>query len=66
MVYAVTMLDLATKKHFEADRAKGLEIREAKNGRKAFTCPAPTERKNVCWKWASADQLLQFATEAAV
>jgi hypothetical protein len=59
--FTVKMMDLATKQFFEADKAMGLEIKEAKNKRKAFTCPAPTERKNVCWKWASEAQLAEFA-----
>lgn len=54
----INFLDLATKKPFEValtdDR---LEIRTAKNGRTAFVHPAPTERANVCWKFASAEQV---------
>lgn len=56
----VKMLDMCTKQFFEASRDDGLEICKAKNGRSAFVCPAPTERKNLCWKWASAAQLLLF------
>lgn len=57
----VKMLDLCTKEFFEATPTTGLEIRKAKNGRSAFVCPAPTERKNLCWKWASAAQLALFS-----
>ena len=62
--FSVKMLDLATKEYFEADKEMGLEVRAAKNGRKAFTCAAPTERKNVCWKWASEAQLKDFEAAA--
>lgn len=57
---AVKMMDLCTKTFFEATKESGLEIRIAKNGRKAFVAPAPTEKKNLCWKWASAAQVTEF------
>lgn len=56
----VKMMDLRTKTFFDATKETGLEIRTAKNGRKAFVAPAPTEAKNLCWKWASEEQVAEF------
>lgn len=56
----VKMMDLCTKTFFEATKESGLEVRTAKNGRKAFVAPAPTEKKNLCWKWASEQQVAEF------
>ena len=56
----VKMMDLCTKTCFEATKESGLEVRTAKNGRKAFVAPAPSEKKNLCWKWASAKQVEEF------
>jgi hypothetical protein len=56
----ITMMDLSTKTFFEATKETGLEIRTAKNGRKAFVAVAPSEKKNLCWKWASAAQVAEF------
>jgi hypothetical protein len=36
-----------------------------RNGRVAFTAPAPTERKNTCYKWATRAQVDEFTAEAA-
>ena len=59
--FEVRMMDLATKQFFQANKESGLEVRTAKNGRRAFVCPAPTERKNACWKWASESQITLFS-----
>jgi hypothetical protein len=59
--FSVKMMDLCTKTFFEASGATGLEIRKAKNGRLAFVCPAPSEKGNLCWKWASAEQASLFS-----
>jgi hypothetical protein len=62
----VCMMDLASnpKSFFTATRAEGLATHTAKNGRIAFTAPAPTERANKCFKWASCEQVEQFNAEA--
>jgi hypothetical protein len=62
----IRMMDLASKpkSFFTATRADGLDIHTAKNGRVAFTAPAPTERKNKCFKWASREQVEAFMAEA--
>jgi hypothetical protein len=61
----VRMMDLASnpKSFFTATRETGLSVHTAKNGRVAFTAPAPTERKNKCFKWASRAQVEQFNGE---
>ena len=59
--FEVRMMDLATKQFFQANKESGLDVRTAKNGRRAFVCPAPTERKNACWKWASESQITLFS-----
>ena len=58
----VKMMDLCTKTFFDATKETGLEVRTAKNGRKgrAFVALAPTEKKNLSWKWASAQQVAEF------
>jgi hypothetical protein len=63
----VRMMNLASnpKSFFMATRADGLDVHTAKNGRVAFTAPAPTERANKCFKWASRAQIEQFQEEAA-
>ena len=65
MAMTVRMMDLCTKTLFEATVESGLEVRSAKNGRKAFVAPAPSEKKNLCWKWASEAQVTQFETGVA-
>ena len=60
MAFTVKMMDLCTKEFFDATAETGLSVREAKNKRKAFVAPAPTERKNLCWKWASEAQIREF------
>ena len=64
MPTTVKMMDLSTKTFFDATKESGLEIRTAKNGRKAFVAPAPSEKKNLCWKWCSAAQVAEFEAEA--
>ena len=59
--FTVQMLDLCTKTVFEASAESGLEVRTAKNGRRAFVAAAPTERANLCWKWASGAQIDLFS-----
>lgn len=62
--FVVKMMDLTSKTFFEATKDTGLEVRTARNGRHAFVCPAPTERKNLCWKWASAADVALFSEAA--
>jgi hypothetical protein len=60
--YTVKMMDLCTKTFFDASaEAHHLEVRTAKNGRRAFVAVAPTERANLCWKWASGAQIDLFS-----
>jgi hypothetical protein len=60
--YTVKMMDLCTKTFFDASaETHNLEVRTAKNGRRAFVAVAPTERANLCWKWASGRQIDLFS-----
>jgi hypothetical protein len=60
--FTVQMLDLCTKTLFEASvESGGLEVRTAKNGRRAFVARAPTDKGNLCWKWASGAQIDLFS-----
>jgi hypothetical protein len=59
---SIIFLDLATKQSFKVEITDDkLEVRTAKNGRQAFVHPAPTERANLCWKFASAEQVKQYS-----
>jgi hypothetical protein len=65
--YTVKMMDLCTKTFFEASaETHCLEVRTARNGRRAFVAVAPTPRANLCWKWASAPQIDLFTGAEAI
>jgi hypothetical protein len=60
--YTVKMMDLCTKTFFDATaETHSLEVRTAKNGRRAFVAVAPIDRANLCWKWASGPQIDLFS-----
>lgn len=62
----VQMIDLVTKEKFDATAKTGLKVVSTKNNRLAWVAPAPTERKNLCYKFAKQADVDAFTQSTGI